>query len=263
MKYIDVNIPVVDLYNKGIGVCEIGKRLGVSRMKVLRTLKENNIITERKTRPYKNFFNINFFSEYNENSCYWAGFIMADGNIHSKRKLLSISLSSIDREHLEKFKKDIDFTGNIGDYITYDKRYKKYHKYSKITINGKWFVDDLKNNFSINPRKTFTTKFPNIPDDFIPSFIRGYFDGDGSIDYRGNSKIIGTYELIKQIQEFFYKKGIRIRGKTGYGKITKNRSIYAIGYNSNNSIKFLDIIYENSKIYLNRKYSIYNYLRLK
>ena len=43
-KYVDVNKPVVELYSNGIGVCEIGKRLGVSRMKVLRTLKENNIV---------------------------------------------------------------------------------------------------------------------------------------------------------------------------------------------------------------------------
>jgi intein/homing endonuclease len=100
-----------------------------------------------------------------------------------------------------------------------------------------------------------------IDDEFIPSFIRGYFDGDGSIDYRGNSRIIGTYELVRQVQEFFYKKGIIVKGKTGYGKITKNRSIYSIGYNSNNSIKFLDIIYKNSKIYLNRKYSLYTSLK--
>ena len=46
-KYVDVNKPVVELYSNGIGVCEIGKRLGVSRMKVLRTLKENNIVSEK------------------------------------------------------------------------------------------------------------------------------------------------------------------------------------------------------------------------
>ena len=256
-KYIDVNKPVVELYNSGIGVCEIGKRLGVSRIKVLRTLKENNIVSERITRPYKNFFNINFFSEYNENSCYWAGFIMADGNIHSKRKSLCISLSSVDREHLEKFKKDIDFTGPISDYIGYNKKYKTEFKYSKITIGGKWFANDLETNFNITSKKTFSTTFPDIPNEFIPAFIRGYFDGDGSIENNGNSHIVGTYELLSSIQDFFYKNGIKIKGKTGYGKITPTKSIYSISYNSENAIKFLNIIYGNSKIHLDRKYLKY------
>ena len=57
-RYINVNKPVVEMYNKGLGVCEIAKRLNVNRSKVLSTLKENNIITQRITRPYKNFFNI-------------------------------------------------------------------------------------------------------------------------------------------------------------------------------------------------------------
>lgn len=158
-KYVDVNKPVVELYSNGIGVCEIGKRLGVSRMKVLRTLKENNIVSERITRPYKNFFNINFFSEYNEKSCYWAGFIMADGNINSKRKVLCISLASVDKAHLEKFKSDINFTGPISDYTGYNKKYKTEFQYSKITIGGKWFANDLEKNFDITPKKHLLQHF--------------------------------------------------------------------------------------------------------
>lgn len=260
-KYIDVNKPVVELYTNGIGVCEIGKRLGVSRMKVLRTLKENNIVSERITRPYKNFFDINFFSEYNEKSCYWAGFIMADGNIHSKRKVLCISLASVDRVHLEKFKSDIKFTGPISDYTGHDIRTGKDFLYSKITIGGKWFANDLEKNFNITPKKTFTTTFPNIPNEFIPAFIRGYFDGDGSITHNGRDtkvvSIIGTKELILSIQEFFYSNGIRVKGETGYGKITFNKKIYYISYSGTNAIKFLDIIYGNSKVHLDRKYNKY------
>jgi hypothetical protein len=256
-KYVDVNKPVVELYTNGIGVCEIGKRLGVSRMKVLRTLKENNIVSERITRPYKNFFNINFFSEYNEKSCYWAGFIMADGNIHSKRKVLCISLASVDKAHLEKFKSDINFTGPISDYTGHDIRTEKDFNYSKITIGGKWFANDLEKNFNVTAKKTFTTTLPNIPSEFIPAFIRGYFDGDGSIENNGNSHIVGTYELLSSIQDFFYKNGIKVKGKTGYGKITPTRSIYSISYNSKNADKFLDIIYGNSKVHLDRKYNKY------
>ena len=265
-KYIDVNKPVVELYSKGIGVCEIGNRLGVSRMKVLRTLKENNITTERITRPYKNFFDINFFSEYNEKSCYWAGFIMADGCIHTKRKTLCISLSSVDKSHLLKFKNDINFTGPISDYTGHDVRIDKDFYYSKITIGGKWFANDLEKNFNITSKKSFTTTFPDIPKVFIPAFIRGYFDGDGSITSGGGSgscvvtSILGTYELLNSFQIFFYDNNIRVKGKTGYGKVSYSKNIYSITYNSKNAIKFLNIIYANSNIHLDRKYNKYKNL---
>lgn len=259
-KYIDINEPVLELYERGIGVCEISKRLEVSRWKILKTLKDNNIKTERITRPYKNFFNIKFFNEYNEYSCYWAGFIMADGNIHTKRKNLSIALSSVDKEHLLKFKNNIDFTGPISDYISKDIRTGKSHNYSKITIGGKWFALDLESNFNVVPSKTLITKFPIIPEELISYFIRGYFDGDGSIVNRNGLIIVsmlGTFDFLKGIQDFFYKNGIRVKGNSGYGKITDCGNIYSITYSGSNASKFLDIIYKNSNIHLDRKYDKY------
>lgn len=266
-KYIDVNKPVVELYEKGLGVCEIGKRLSVSRNKVLRTLKENNIITERITRPYKNFFNINFFKEYNDKSCYWAGFIMADGNIHTKRKSLCIALSSVDREHLIKFKNDIEFTGPVCDYTGIDKKTNKVINSSQIFISGKWFADDLERNFNIIPNKTHKTAFPEIPIEFISEFIRGYFDGDGCITKGGSNgdidevSLLGTENFLKVIQDFFYKNGIRVKNdtKSGYGKLSFCRNIYSMRYSGRNAHKFLNIIYGKStnNTHLDRKYQKY------
>lgn len=266
-RYINVNKPVVEMYNKGLGVCEIAKRLNVNRSKVLSTLKENNIITQRITRPYKNFFNIDFFKDFNEKSCYWAGFIMADGNIHTKRRSLSIALSSVDKDHLIKFKNDIEFTGPVSDYKGFDKKYNTDINYSKINVNGKWFADDLEKNFNIIPNKTHNTIFPKIPEEFIPEFIRGYFDGDGCLTKSGaygtidEVSLLGTSDFLKKIQEYFYEKGLRVKNnnKNGYGKLTLSRNIYKMSYSGKNAHKFLNIIYgsSNTNTHLDRKYNKY------
>ena len=54
-------------------------------------------------------YNLNdsFFSHENLtiDSCYWAGFIAADGNIAKNKKQITISLQHDDKTHLIKFKK--------------------------------------------------------------------------------------------------------------------------------------------------------------
>lgn len=217
-----------ELYVKGYGVCKIGETLNISRFKVLSILKKNGIITKRITRPYKNLYNIKFFSEYNEKSAYWAGFILADGNIHSKRKFLQIALSDKDKEHLVKFSNDIEFTGGLYYYEKTNS--------SKIVVNGEWFHSDLNKNYGIESKKTFTSKFPEIPNVFIKHFIRGIFDGDGSITkiskYNYAVSITNNFDILNFISKHFYEiLGIRIRNKTGYPKIvsrrfTKEKTIY-------------------------------------
>jgi len=145
---------IVKLYKNGDGTCEIAKVLGINRWTVLQYLKKNGLNPQRITRPYKNKYNINFFSEYTEESAYWAGFIMADGNIsHTKSKYyVQIGLSEIDREHLQKLSNTIGFTGPTYDY--------KKGKSSSIQIRGKWFINDLLDKYGIVERKSLIATFP-------------------------------------------------------------------------------------------------------
>lgn len=260
MKRINIDIKkVLKLYENGIGTCEIAKRLSVGRDKIWRTLKENSIQPERITRPYKNFFDITFFKNYNELSCYWAGFIMADGNIHTKRQALQIGLASKDKKHLIKFSNHIKHNNKL----TYNKKTNSY----KIFISGKWFANDLKNNFGITSDKTFTTVFPKLQDEYNLDFIRGIFDGDGCITQTNQNGYIrdliifcGTFELMQFIENYFYNLGVITHNNTGHASISKNRSIYTISFSNKNAFKILNFIYKDCNIYLDRKYKKYKKL---
>jgi predicted transcriptional regulator len=119
-------------------------------------------------------------------SCYWAGFIAADGNISKNNRKITISLQHLDREHLVKFKNAIKYEGDIKSYVIFkdlqNNGIKKRYEYDTIAFSSSPMINDLFENFNITPAKSLTLQFPKIIDkNFIDAFIKGYIDGDGSI----------------------------------------------------------------------------------
>lgn len=251
---------IIKEYKNGNGVCEIAKNCNLYRGTVLQILNRNGIKTERITRPYKNKFDISFFSEYTNISAYWAGFIYADGYIHNRgQSVLKIALKNTDKSHLKKFSDAIRFTGKIHSY-----KYGKYNS-SQILVSGKWFSNDLLKKYNITNRKSLTITFPNqIPKKYLSHFIRGIFDGDGCVTKNGKNcpciNITGNTKSISIIRKIFLQI-LKIRSnKFALPVINKkNKNICCIGFSANKAKKILDWIYLNSNdnIRLNRKYKRY------
>lgn len=198
-------------------------------------------------------FNHNFFETIDtEKKTYWLGFIFADGNIcdtsHSSNSL-NIHLANQDVHHIERFQEDINSKLKIH-YIKRDNSaYVRYYS-NKL-------CDDLIK-LGCTPRKSLTLKFPDIDTNLHRHFIRGYIDGDGCICFRkqGNRyglqiAIVGTEKLLGTIQDLFFKElGIKYKKLQNKGK--------AKGLTIGGNIqchKITDWLYEDSTIYLERKYA--------
>ena len=120
----------------------------------------------------------NYFSKIDTDiKAYFLGFIAADGNIRKDFLKMRIELNIQDYSHLEKFRKSIQGENPIVESI----RPKNHSCY--IDVNCKDFCLAL-NNLGITPKKSLTLKidFSLIPKELRNHFIRGYFDGDGSIN---------------------------------------------------------------------------------
>ena len=63
-------------------------------------------------------------------------------------------------------------------------------------------------NLGCIPNKTFKLKFPKIRKDLIPHFVRGYFDGDGSVFIKKSKRIKNG----EKIEEYNYTLGISFSG---------------------------------------------------
>lgn len=105
-----------------------------------------------------------------EEKAYWLGFIFADG--HNGTKGFELSLKESDVGHLEKFRTAIE--GNMP--IHYRERQKAY----RIGVTSYEFRRNLENN-GVTSNKSETAEFPSLDSKLIRHFVRGYFDGDGSV----------------------------------------------------------------------------------
>lgn len=96
---------IVEKYKIGYSNKDLSNEFSLHRSTIQRVLKRNNINLHYSKSKLK--CNDNLFSTYNEISCYWAGFILADGYIRKDSPTLHIKLSSKDVLHLNKFQECI------------------------------------------------------------------------------------------------------------------------------------------------------------
>lgn len=243
-----IKLKIIELYNNGFGTTEISKECNIHRATVQRILLRNNIKL-RKRSPVN--YNVHFFENYTIESCYWAGFIAADGTIRSDRDSVEIHLSKEDINHLDKIAKATNFAGNI--------RIGK--KDCCISFAGEWFKKSLENNFDLTPRKSmFVFVSDKIPKNMIPHYLRGYFDGDGCVSQTNNylhiSFTSGSKRFLNQVIEIIYDLGIKVRNKSEKPKIQR----YSIHYFCKNAYYVLKFLYKDSTALtrLDRKYLLYS-----
>jgi intein-encoded DNA endonuclease-like protein len=133
--------------------------------------------------------NHNYFSNdwWSHNKAWILGFTQADGCVVITEDRLSYRLHIKDSKILEFIKKELEYTGIIGKVNIYDIRTNKYYNQAVLQISSKQIKEDLIK-LGITPQKTGKEVFCNIPQEYIYSYIRGIFDGDGSICICKNNK---------------------------------------------------------------------------
>jgi len=238
----------VDLYLGGVGTTELASRYGVHRTTIQRYLKSKGV--ELRFTPYTDY-NHGFFGTYTIASAYWAGFIMADGCVKSDRNTLEIGLAKTDSGHLEKFYQAIGLRREV----------KTYGKASFAVVSGSQIVSDLRKLYGITPRKSLVARFPNnLPDDLHHHFIRGVFDGDGSITASGPlaMNFTGSIGVLHQVVvDLHDMAGVVIRNGSGtpVGRLY-NPFVGIVQYTGRNAALALDWIYDGATdaTRLDRKY---------
>lgn len=198
------------------------------------------------------------FSYLDEYSCYWAGFLAADGNVDSKRRV-RLMLKYDDIGHLEKFKEFLGSTHTIASNTD------KYNRCSFEFTNIKIW-EDLRDNFFIIPNKTDKLPFPNhLDQSSMQHYIRGYFDGDGSIceSFSNKNSITATLyatfasgceKFANDLYDYLHKE----LNLSGNNQKYENKN--QIKYNTNDAKTLLTWMYKDSSIYLDRKYILYKRL---
>lgn len=219
---------------------------------------ENGKQVNRKLKLDENYFK----TIDTEEKAYWLGFIMADGCISRTEKngpynRFEFNLKSEDKEHLEKFQKDLQSNYKIKEMekINYKRNFSSM--ICNLRINSRKLVDSLIEN-EIYPNKTGKEVLPKtIPQELIRHFIRGYFDGDGSLTVNKSFRICSSsFEILNSFNKYF-KSILNIEYKIYENKSCKVPFFVIDSNNKKHNKIILDHLYKDSTIYLNRKYERY------
>jgi hypothetical protein len=246
--------------SKDLGICtgtlnSYLLKLGIPRLK-----------DSEWTRVYKEFNPAGFETLDNPIYAYWAGFIAADGciNVHKNKVSTTLHIKITDYNHLLKFKTGLNLEQPISFGTTINSYNDKRHPYCEIHVSGKTLGQAL-GKWGITPRKSLTIQWPeNLPEKAIPHFIRGYFDGNGTIYVRHRHKPTGlgwtetVCRFISGSPDFLNSLEVVLNG---YGIITNkkykngetNAYVLPISGKIDNLLRFSSLLYSPGVVCLERK----------
>lgn len=209
---------------------------------------------------------INIFENgWNSINSYIFGWVMSDGCLMKEgrnKTSYSIRIASNDRKIIEW----LHFRLCIGNKI-----YKQGERGFIIKYRNKESIDFMRE-LGLRERKSCNATFPNVPSEYLGDFIRGYFDGNGSIilnhtkynTYAQVSFASGSSAFLYSLKDklanlgidsHLYKDG-RENKNCSYLRITKRSELE----------KLFNLMYEKSDSFsrLERKYKKYDlYLECK
>ena len=193
-----------------------------------------------------------------EEKAYLIGLFYSDGYVCNTNNNCGITLHSNDILLLEKL-----------IYIFPFFKLRKSHKNAyKIDCTSKKLKEDLIKNGVLPLKSSFNKEELNInyfPKHLINHFIRGFFDGDGSVYKQKlfNIKIeVGctSFNLITQMIKILYDQNINVNLSCSFkGTGLRTTDFYKLYTSSYKTSKlFSDFIYNNSTIHLERKFDLLN-----
>lgn len=209
--------------------------------------------------------NERFFHTWSNNMAYVLGYLFADGSLEDASYLRGkyVRVTSTDVDRVEVIKKLLSSSHTVVKTKPPGNRKMRY----MLRIGSHVLYDRL-NFLGVTPRKSLTMQFPTIPDDNLPSFVRGYFDGDGCV-YIGCSPT-GAPRLVTIFTSgsrmFLDSLDTKLRATIGItgGALHEHGSTagtFQLRLFGRDSIRLFGFMYDTSaknKLSMKRKYDIFN-----
>ena len=246
------------------GLLPSGAPYGLTQFMVEKILKEYGIrkrtYTEAKDGLRKYSVNDDYFKTQSHNMAYILGFLAADGNIAKKENKIDLALAESDKEILEKINQEIENTRPIKIYDRHD----GHQLTAKLQVFSSTMKKDLAH-YNIVPAKTFILTPPELlAREYIISYIRGFFDGDGSIYYAGTTFTwrVGSAskKILEWMRSFLAEEYGIVNNKLYYSKLANGTDFYYLQYTGQAKMeKLYKALYVPNSLRLQRKYDFFTH----
>lgn len=234
----------------------------------IKRLPRKNIVDLRKFKVNDHYFDINMQTH---NTAYILGILASDGCVASNQNQIYIELKREDRNLLEQINKELCNERPIKDYHNNCKNYDN----SKLYFFSQQIKQDL-SLYNIIPNKTaYNNDFlQNICPAYYIDYIRGHFDGDGSIKWSNgtitwqiDSTSLMTLQHISIILKQYKIDTKIIKHMEECKNRNRTKDLYRIYfYGRENAIKLYNLFYQypaTQTIRMDRKQKHFKELLLK
>lgn len=187
------------------------------------------------------------------------GVIYTDGNLskpYRNAKYLRVTIGQKDVELLEKVRALMESNA----LLRHDPARGTAGALYSIGIDNVEISQDLQQ-LGLTENKSLTTSFPLMPSDMVRHFIRGCWDGDGSVYWEGNdnrkpcaSYVSGSNDFIEQLTRHLVDLGLPDRA-IHVSTRSKNPSYY-FRYSGPPCVTLYHLLYDgvDERMYLKRKH---------
>lgn len=245
-NYNKIKENALSVLRTGVSLTKAAKALRLDRETLTAWGKADGLIfvVSDKKPINSNIFNV----IDTEDKAYWLGFLYADGCVSDKNNI-ELTLKLSDEKHIQKFKEFLSFCGKI-----YKDNYRVRLCFKDMNIG-----ENLKS-LGCVPRKSLILTFPNnnqVPYYLINHFIRGYFDGDGSINDPKKCSMgismIGTKSFLYSVLENYnIEPNMSVKNSKG------SEHVFQFQLTGKKARIILREIYKNATIFLDRKKERYD-----
>lgn len=261
------NIPYEEIVKlnqeKGISVPELAKLYNIKQTYIYgylhrRKISANKMIQDRrKNKPIDTFLDV----IDTEEKAYFLGLMMSDGYINKSKtrgytyEKFGIFIKDSDKEVIEK----------ICSIIGISPSYRKSTNMIGFNVSSTKIISRL-NELGISKNKTYKKlSIPKIDKILIRHFIRGYFDGDGSVSVRSSRPnqvqvyICGICKsFLEEVAKVLNEENISSKLYTEVRNKENRKDMFTLRITTHKDrILFFDYLYKDSTIKIDRKYSKY------
>lgn len=221
----------------------------------------NNLSQHKIEIDYKDKYYFNKIDT--KEKAYILGFILADGYVN--QDVIEISIAIKDIEILEFIQSEVG--GNVRKDMTFNRKQRRFPRGRLRLYNNRIIKDIIK---QVGGTYKVDRRLPNVNSKLEKYLLQGIFDADGGISWgirKDRSKVwqqirfTSQYKILEGVQSIIYNQvniPTKIRPKSD------GSQCYVMEFSGKKEVLlFLDYLYNDDFVILNRKYQNSNKLRLE